>query len=79
VVEHRVGRLIGLKRIVGAYREPASGFPVVVPDVNFVDHTNPVSIVRITRRFVLYREQAVPAIPPSSCLAAHISPPTIRP
>lgn len=60
IVEHTQGKLAGLRRIVGhtdtlpeAWR---LGLGAFIPVVDFIDHQAPASLVKVTPRYMLYRE-----------------------
>ena len=55
VIEHRTGRLAGLRQIVGwqGDDEVAEAF---VAGINLGDHVGAVGLSRVTHRFVLYVE-----------------------
>ena len=65
VLEHTQGICKGLFGIYGTTDDlksiaPDGKLPEFIPDVNLRDHTNSICLVRVTPRYVLYREITPP-------------------
>ena len=65
VLEHTTGRMRGYFKILGTVDQIKrdlkwSELPAFVPDVDFLTHRAPASLVRATSRYVIYREIYTP-------------------
>ena len=55
IIEHRTGRLAGLRQIVGWQGDNEQPTAFVAP-INLGDHAGAIGLTRVTPRFVLYVE-----------------------
>lgn len=67
LLEYTTGAYKGLKQILGTDDELHEKMgrvtlPDFLPEVEFLDHTAAVNLVKVTPRYVLYREVIVPAL-----------------
>ena len=67
VLEHTTGRMRGYFKILGTVESIKrdlnwTELPAFVPDVDFVTHHGPASLVKATGRYLVYREIDTPAL-----------------